>query len=385
MSRYPCPVCSDGELEPFLDLPAVPVLSTEFHPTADSARTAPTGDLALALCRRCALVWNTAFDPSLVEYTSEYENSQLFSPAFREYATDLADHLAERYTLEGRTVVEIGSGKGEFLAMLCERAGCRGFGFDPTFDGEVEESGASLSIITRYYDADTAAGIDASLVFARHVLEHLPAPVSFLRSVREASPSTAAVYYEVPNAEHVFSSAGMWDLIYQHVGYFSAPTLDLALRRSGYGVTDLRSVFHGQFLAVEGVPDAAAAQLPDADAVARVCAAVDGFAAQFRERLDGWRQRLGAADRGSVVLWGAGAKGVAFLNLLNADGAIHHVIDINPRKSGRFVPGTGHVVEPPDLLRRSDPDTVLILNRAYEDEIRTELRTIGSMADVVTV
>jgi SAM-dependent methyltransferase len=385
MPTRPCPVCSDGELEPFLELPAVPVLSTEFHPTADSARTAPTGDLALALCRRCALVWNTAFDPSLVEYTSEYENSQHFSPAFRDYATALADHLGQRYVLQGRTVVEIGCGKAEFLALLCARAGCRGIGFDPTFDGEVDESAADVSIVKRYYDADTAADVDASLVLARHVVEHLPDPVGFLRSVREASAHATPVYYEVPNAEHVFSADGMWDLIYQHVGYFSAPTLDLALRRSGYGVTDLRSVFHGQFLAVEGVPDAAAAQLPDADAVARVCAAVDGFAAQFRERLDGWRQRLGAAERGSVVLWGAGAKGVAFLNLLNADGAIHRVIDINPRKSGRFVPGTGHVVDPPDVLRAGGPATVLILNPAYEDEIRTELRAIGSMADVVTV
>jgi hypothetical protein len=385
MTARPCPVCAEGELEPFLELPAVPVLSTEFHPTASSARTAQTGDLELALCRRCALVWNTAFEPSLVDYTSAYENSQHFSPAFRDYATVLADHLARRYALQGRTVVEIGCGKAEFLALLCDRAGCRGVGFDPTFDGEVDESAAAVSIVTRYYDVDTAAGLDPSLVLARHVVEHLPDPVGFLRSVREASPAKAPVYYEVPNAEHVFSADGMWDLIYQHVGYFSAPTLDLALRRAGYAVTDVRSTFHGQFLGIEGSPNAAVAQVPDADAVARICAAVDGFADRFRSRLDDWRQRLGGADAGHVVLWGAGAKGVAFLNLLNVDGAIQHVIDINPRKSGRFVPGTGHIIESPDLLRRSDPDTVLILNRAYENEIRTELRAIGSMADVVAV
>jgi hypothetical protein len=385
LTQLPCPVCAEGELEPFLSLPAVPVLSTEFHPTASSALAAPTGDLDLALCRRCALVWNTAFEPSLVEYTAEYENSQHFSPAFRDYAGALADDLSQRYALQGRTVVEIGCGKAEFLAMLCDRAACRGVGFDPTFDGEVDESSGAVSIVTRYYDADSADGLDASLVLARHVVEHLADPVGFLRSVRTASPATTPVYYEVPNAEHVFSADGMWDLIYQHVGYFSAPTLDLALRRAGYAVTELRPAFHGQFLGIEGRPDPAVAHVPDADAVARVCGAVDDFAERFRTRLDDWRQRLGGADVGNVVLWGAGAKGVAFLNLLDVDGAVRHVIDINPRKSGRFVPGTGHVIEPPELLRGSDLDTVLILNRAYEDEIRTQLRAIGSMADVVTV
>lgn len=385
MSAIPCPVCGSGHLERFLHLPTVPVLSTVFYPDVESARGAPAGELDLALCRSCALVWNVAFEPQRVEYTPDYENSQHFSPAFREYADELAERLAVTYGLRGRTVVEIGSGKGEFLSQLCDVADCHGVGFDPTFDGDVDDSGGRVSIIRRYYDAAAAKDLAAALVMARHVLEHLADPLDFLTGVREASTPDTAVYFEVPNAEHVFGDAGMWDLIYQHVGYFSAPTLELVLRRAGYEVTDLRVAFHGQFLSVEGRPGAAGAILDEA-AVERACAEVDRFAERLHHRLETWRSRLAGGGRdGQVVLWGAGAKGVAFLNLLDLDDAIDRVVDVNPRKRGRFVPGTGHLIEAPDALRRDGTGAVLILNPAYEGEIRAELRSLGVRADVLTV
>jgi hypothetical protein len=384
--RSTCPACAEGRLEPFLELPSVPVLSTVFYPDRELAAAAPRGDLRLALCRRCALVWNVAFEPERIAYTAEYENSQHFSPAFGSFADQLADRLAATYHLSGCTVVEIGSGKGEFLTKLCERAGCRGVGFDPTFDGEVVEDAERVTILRRYYDVETARGLDPSLVIARHVLEHLADPVGFLTAVKEASPSFSAVYYEVPNAEFVFGENGMWDLIYQHVGYFSAPSLELTVRRAGYEVTDLRTAFDGQFLSVEAIPATRARSTePDAEAAARVCKQVDGFAERLRTRLDGWRTRLTVGDNGKVTLWGAGAKGVAFLNLCGAGDAIDHVVDLNPRKQGRYVPGTGHLIESPEALRGLNTGLVLTMNPAYAAEIRTALRALGSQADVVQV
>ena len=381
-----CPVCGDEELAGFLDLPAVPVLSTVFYPDRESARSAPRGDLRLAFCRRCALVWNVAFQPDMVEYTSHYENSQHFSPAFRAYAADLADRLANSYRLDGREVVEIGSGKGEFLVELCERSGCRGVGFDPTFDGEVDESLGQVRILRRYYDHEAATDINAALVLARHVLEHLADPVGFLSDIRAASGPTTPVYYEVPNAAFVFSDAGMWDLIYQHPAYFSAPTLEVALRRAGYEVTDVRESFYGQFLSIEGRPHFSS--MPgrvDLDAVDLACRRIETFASRLNARLDQWRECLRTPSDGQVVLWGAGAKGVAFLNLLGDGHWVDRVVDVNPRKTGRFIPGTGHVIESPTALAEDLIQAVLILNPAYDCEIREELLRLGSDAIIYTV
>ncbi len=263
-----CPVCGTGELEPFLLLEDVPVLSTEFHDDRESALDVTRGDLDLAVCPTCALVWNRAFEPALVDYTPDYENSQHFSPAFQGYVEDLARRLDADHGLRGATVVDIGCGKGEFLAVLARAVDARGIGFDPTFDGEVDDE--RIEVVRRFYDQETAGEVDADLVMARHVVEHLADPVGFLHDVREASGPGAAFYYEVPNAEYVFSDDGMWDLIYQHVGYFARPTLDLALRASGHRVLAVQQVFHDQFLGIDAVPadDAeATVAMPPADVV----------------------------------------------------------------------------------------------------------------------
>lgn len=383
-----CPVCSTGKLKPFLKLPAVPVLSTAFHRDLGDALGAPRGDLDLALCRACSLVWNTAFEPELVDYTPDYENSQHFSPAFQDYVASLARRLDDLHGLAGRIVVDVGCGKGEFLALLAEVAHAHGLGFDPTFDGDVDSN--RIEVIREYYDIDTAAEIDAALVMARHVVEHLADPVGFLANVREASGPAAAMYYEVPNAEFVFSDDGMWDLIYQHVGYFSVPSLDMALRASGHRVIDVTETFHGQFLGIDAVPaedpkESEPVTLPPAEETERVVSRVETFARRHRERLDGWNELLSDPDVGDCALWGAGAKGVAFLNLLDDPSAIDHVIDVNPRKAGRYVPGTGQRVDRPDVLAGRPVRLVLIMNPAYESEIRDELSRLGVDATVKAV
>lgn len=383
MSDVACPVCGRGQLRPFLSLPDVPVLSTEFHTDRDGAVAADRGDLDLAVCPACSLVWNTAFDPAKVDYTSDYENSQHFSPAFQDYVEGLARRLDADHGLRGGTVVDIGCGKGEFLAVLARAADAHGVGFDPTFDGEVDDD--RIEVVRRYYDRDTAADVDAALVMARHVVEHLADPVGFLDDVRDASGARAAFYYEVPNAEYVFSDDGMWDLIYQHVGYFSRPSLDLALRAAGHRVIRLETAFHGQFLGIDAVSEQGRdVAEPDPEAVAAAVDRVETFADRHRARLARWDTEL-ADEAGEVALWGAGAKGVAFLNLLDDTSAIDHVVDVNPRKAGRFVPGTGQRVSTPEDLRDRGVTSVLIMNPAYEDEIRHELGRLGVDATVTTV
>lgn len=380
---YQCPACAAGNLERFLDLPAVPLISTAFPVDRALALSTPRGDLRLGLCRDCGLVWNLAFEADRVTYTPEYENSQHFSALFRAFADDLADRLGSTYRLEGRTVVEIGCGKGEFLALLCARAGSRGLGFDPTFAGEVAPDG--IEVVRDYYGPTTGAHLEAQLVLARHVLEHLADPVEFLRTIRSTAGVETPLYLEVPNAESVFSPAGMWDLLYQHVAYFSRPALLAVVRRGGYEVTDLRTAFHGQFLSVEGRPaPLAVGQPPDPEAVAGVCAVVEGFADRLQSRLAHWRDRLTAAG-GEVVLWGAGARGVAFLNLLDAEGAVQRVVDVNPRKVGRFVPGTGHRIDTTSSVADASVATVLITNPAYRAEISEEVASLGSLATVEVV
>ena len=84
------------------------------------------------------------------------------------------------------------------------------------------------------------------------------------------------------------------------------------------------------------------------------------FAETARETIDQWRSRLSELTSGErqVVLWGAGSKGVTFLNVVGRDARITAVVDINPKKIGHFAAGTGHPIVAPEAL--TDVDVVLI-------------------------
>ena len=113
-----CPVCTSTNLEIFLELAQVPVFCNVLWKSHDEALHISKGDIRLTFCRTCGHVFNTAFDPGLIEYSLEYENSLHFSPRFQTYATSLAKRLIKTYNLYQKDIIEIGSGKGDFFAFV---------------------------------------------------------------------------------------------------------------------------------------------------------------------------------------------------------------------------------------------------------------------------
>ena len=72
----------------------------------------------------------------LADYEEEYENSQMFSPRFRQYAEELSDQLIATYDLHHKHIVEIGGGKGDFLRIICDRGNNVGVSFGPSYKPE---------------------------------------------------------------------------------------------------------------------------------------------------------------------------------------------------------------------------------------------------------
>lgn len=114
----------------------------------------------------------------------------------------------------------------------------------------------------------------------------------------------------------------------------------------------------------------------------------ESFANGHHAKLEAWRRRMDefrAAGR-RVVVWGAGSKGVTFLNMLGIDHSfVPFVVDLNPRKRGLYVAGTGQQVVAPDFLREYKPEKVLVMNAAYREEIERMLEELGVKAEILTV
>lgn len=377
-----CPACGGDRLHPVVTLPELPVLNNDLWPDAASALAAPRGTIDLVICEACGLLGNAAFDPAAVVYASGYENSLHGSAAFQAFAEGLAARLAAAHVPPGGRVLEVGAGSGEFLALLCATAGCHGHGFDPSHTPDDPRLGdTAVTVASDVVAAEPVGHVD--LVVCRHVLEHVAAPADFLATL--AVDPGAAVYLEVPDAGHMLRHDAVWDLLYEHPWYFAEPALRALLGRCGFTVLAAGTGFHGQFAWIEARPTGTV-RVPDPpdQAVAGLLTLAARFAGRLQDRLASQQQRLGgAAAEGRLAVWGAGTKGVTFCNLVPAAARARLVIDVNPRKHGRHLPGTGQLVAPPEALVGSGVDTVVVMNPAYEDEVRTALSRLGVSATVV--
>ncbi len=398
------PVCPESEAIQLIDMPGVPVHCNVLWPTRAAALAAPRGDIRLTYLPACGHTYNPAFDPSLMEYTQEYENSLHFSPRFQEYATALAEGLVEKYDLRDKDIVEIGAGKGDFLIMLCALSGNRGWGYDPSY---VPEPGYIAPNVTFVEDFYTEKYLDqrADLIVCRHVLEHIPDPDAFIAQVRRAvGEQQSVVFFEVPNALWTLQRGGIWDVIYEHCSYYSPSSLAHLFERHGFRVLAVNEVFGGQFLTIEAVPEVGARGQgpgvreersalepgtwnlePSDEGVTALTETARAFAAAYAAKRDEWCGRLrnlaAAGKRG--VVWGAGSKGVTFLNATGAGEEIVAVVDINPRKQGKYVAGTGQRIVAPAELADIRPDFVIIMNANYREEIGGMLAEVGVAAEIL--
>ena len=148
-----CPSCGSDQVGTFYEAPSAPVNSVLLLPSREQALVFPTGEVRLVFCEVCGFIHNAAFDRCLVEYSARCEETQGFSPHFRSWHEGLARRLIDRYSLRDKKIIEIGCGKGEFLALLCELGKNRGIGFDPAYIPERSASGSAnrIHFISDFY------------------------------------------------------------------------------------------------------------------------------------------------------------------------------------------------------------------------------------------
>jgi SAM-dependent methyltransferase len=385
-SNIPCPVCTSSQTEPFLCRPSVVVHQNLVIDDPRCAKQLNRGTLLLLCCRSCGFVFNAAFDPALLEYGSSYDNTQLNSPLFHAYTEELVRHLVHDRGVRDCSIVEVGCGNGAFLQRLIDfdGAGNSGWGFDPSYTGPDSAAGGRLQFVRRYYDT-ACADVPADIVVCRHVIEHVPRPVELLRSVRGAlvhSPN-ARLFFETPCVEWVLKHRVVWDFFYEHCSYFSKSSLRTAFEQAGLRVVEVRHVFGSQYLWLEAAQGDASA--PPQPTPGQAPALAQAFGEAEPRMVSEWHRTVEQlSGRGGVAVWGAGAKGVTFANLVDPGAArFACVVDINPRKQGRYLPGTGHAIVAPSALQERGVRTALVMNPNYRGEIAALLQREGLAVDAI--
>jgi len=390
-ARDACPACGAGGMRTIHAADSVPTNSCILLDTPEEARAWPRGAIDLRFCDACGFASNMAFDPGLTEYSDRYEETQGFSPTFSRFHRELARSVVERHDLQGKRVLEIGCGKGEFLMLLCEMGAASGVGFDPAYIPARNTSAAADSArFIRDFYSEKYREESADFYCCKMTLEHIHPVREFITTVRAAvgSDLDATIFFQVPDVTRILRACSFEDIYYEHCSYFAPGSMARLFRECGFRVDRVATEYDDQYLTLEATPvEAPAAPHPSEDGHADLVRLAADFTVRCRDHVRSWRDRLDDLQRrGAVtVIWGSGSKGVAFLTTLGVADEVAGAVDINPHRQGHYMPGTGHRILAPEELRELKPDAVVVMNSIYAPEIGAQLRELGLEPELLTL
>jgi len=343
---------------------AVPVFQNKVYPTCEQALAAETGEVHLVQSLASGFIFNKAFIPHRMNYDVHYQNEQSNSLVFKDHLKSVLQ-LLKSFGIEHKKVVEVGCGKAVFFEMMLNE-GIDCWGFDPTYEGNNER------IKKEFFD-ETQRGISADVVVMRHTLEHIPQPFSFLHTIAKANDYKGFLFVEVPTFDWIVSKNAFWDIFYEHCNYFTEESLGVMFDGSVTG-----SFFGGQYIYLW----ADLSRLRNSIPAGVTFTKFDYLT--FDNKLKDYSDMLRQSK--SLAIWGAGAKGSTFLNLLDKEKkAVRYVIDINPAKQNRFIAGTGHPIFSPDVLTKNPVDNILIMNENYKEEITQQIDQYHIVSNILSL
>ena len=385
MTAPACRFCGDPLKTVFADLGMSPLANSYLGPERANAmeRFYP---LRALVCGSCLLVQLEEFETP-EEIFSDYAYFSSYSTTWLEHSRRYVEQMTERWALDGSSqVVELASNDGYLLQYFVER-GIPVLGVEPA--ANVAEAAVQRGVPTRveFFGVDSArrlaAETKADLLLGNNVLAHVPDLNDFVGGMKLLLADEGVITMEFPHLLRLIEE-NQYDTIYhEHFSYFSFLTARGIFAAHGLRLFDVEELpTHGGSLRIYA-GHAGDATKPETDRAralpAREHAAGLGSLDTYRtyarnverDKRAALEFLIGLKAEGKTIAgYGAPAKGNTFLNYVGArTDFLDYTVDANPHKQGHLLPGTHIPIRPPEALRETRPDVVLILPWNLRDEI----------------
>lgn len=404
-----CIAC--GKLLPeasLFELTSAPA-SAQDIPDAASVQQDKGVTLQLRQCSSCGLV---QFDCEPVPYYRDVIRAGGGSSTMRELRTTQYRHLIETYHLEGKTFFEAGCGRGEFLkflqefpveiygmehrADLVETAQKEGLHVWREFpEREDQHFGHSpeASMLPESGWSVPEKPFDVFLSF--NFLEHQPRPDIMLKAIWNNLAEDGMGLVTVPSLEYILEKGSYYELIRDHIAYYTFDTLRALLNHCGFAVLEEEMVNRDTLSMIvrkTAMPEASAESADDRKAVADCARADAGIIAPLMEGYEivtaevrALTGRL-AREGKRLAMWGASHQGFTLASTSELGKHLAYIIDSAPFKQGRFAPASHVPIVPPDHYFEEPVDAVLIVAPGYTDEIAGIIKTrFGGKVEIMTL
>ena len=351
--------------------------------------------LRLLVCTQCWLVQTEDHAGREQLFDADYAYFSSYSSSWLAHARQYVGSMRERFALDARScVVEVAANDG-YLLQYVREAGVPCYGIEPTASTAAAARGLGIEIVESFFGVALArelasAGRQADLMAANNVLAHVPDINDFVAGFATLLKPQGVATFEFPHLLRMVQECQFDTAYHEHYSYLSLTSVQRIFAANGLQVFDVQEwPTHGGSLRVlaqrtdtgRQIVDPAVAALLAREQAAGVTtpAFYAGFQAEalrIKHELLGFLLQARREGR-RVAAYGAAAKGNTLLNFAGVrPDLLPYVVDLNPAKQGKFLPGSRIPVVPESVLRDDRPAQVILLPWNLRAELAEQLQYV---------
>jgi len=389
-----CRHCGQMLSLPFLDLGSAPPSNAYL---TESTLNAPEVwyPLRVLACEHCWLVQTEDHAGREALFNDDYAYFSSFSSSWLAHAQQYTLDMQARFGLNAYScVVEVAANDG-YLLQYVKQLGVPCYGIEPTASTAAAAINKGIDIVGRFFGVElaqelAAQGRQADLMAANNVLAHVPDINDFCAGFAHLLKPLGVATFEFPHLLRMVQQCQFDTAYHEHYSYLSLTAVQTIFATNGLSVFDVQELpTHGGSLRVFAqradsgtqAVSTAVQEVLDAEQVAGMKTL--SFYSQFtlqpsrivREMLLFLANQINTGGR--VGAYGAAAKGNTLLNFAGVrPHLLPYVVDKNPAKQGKFMPGSRIPIVNEDFLIAHQPSHVLILPWNLKDEVMAQLAYI---------
>ena len=389
-----CRHCAHPVTLPFLDLGSAPPSNAYLSPAALNAPEV-WYPLRLLVCQHCWLVQTEDHAGREALFDADYAYFSAFSSSWLAHSRRYVTEMRTRFGLGPHScVVEVAANDG-YLLQYVQADSIPCYGIEPTASTAAAARGRGIEIVERFFGVALARelagqGRQADLMAANNVLAHVPDINDFVAGFALLLKPGGVATFEFPHLLRMVRECQFDTAYHEHYSYLSLTAVRTIFAANGLTVFDVQHwPTHGGSLRVFAQRSDAGTH-PVSEAVAQ-CLQLEAQAGiatpAFYRDFQSQAARIGrellsflitqAAQGVPVAAYGAAAKGNTLMNFAGVrPHLLPYVVDRNPAKQGRFMPGSRIPIVDEAHLRAHRPAYVLILPWNLRDEVTAQLAYI---------